>query len=139
MIKLFYILIYGTLGLMVAEVVPDVPLAIEQWVAFSLWTILMISIAAVSIKAFTSIWLLDGFSGLNKILEDHEAIKFLASIMSFIFLEIFIALIATEFSGKYPHPPYELSLAFSGCVGSGGVALAQKIREIIKSEKDNAS
>ncbi len=138
MIKLFYILIYGALGIMIAEVVPDIPLTIEQWAAFALWTILMIGIAIVSIKAFSSIWLKDGFAGLNRILEDHEAIKFLASVMSFVFLEIFIGLIATEFSGKYPHPSYELSLAFSGCVGSGGIAIAQKIREIIKSEKSNA-
>ena len=139
MIKLFYILIYGALGLMVAEVVPDVELTSEQWVAFSLWTALMIGIATVSIICFNSIWLRDGFSGINRILEDHEAIKFLASVMSFIFLEIFIGLITTEFSGKYPHPDYQLYLAFSGCAGSGGIAIAEKIREIVKSEKRNAS
>ncbi len=138
MIKLFYILIYGAIGLMITQVVPDVELTNEQWAAFFLWVILMIGIATIAIIAFKSVWIRDGFSGLNRILEDHEAIKFLASVMSFIFLEIFIGLIATEFSGKYPHPSYELYLAFSGCVGSGGIAIAEKIREIIKSEKNNA-
>ncbi len=139
MIKLFYILIYGALGLMVAEVVPDVELTIQQWTAFYLWTALMIAIATIAIIAFKSVWVRSGFEGINKILEDHEAIKFLASVMSFIFLEIFIGLIATEFSGKYPHPDYQLYLAFSGCAGSGGIAIAEKIGEIIKSEKKNAS
>lgn len=136
MIKLIFLVAYSMIGLFLAEVIPSEPLIAEQWISFGLWVGVMISIATIGIMAFKSIWLRDGFAGINKILEDHEAIKFLASIMAFIFLEVFVGLIATEFSGKYPHPSYEFYLAFSGCAGTAGVAIVEKVRGMVKKNEN---
>jgi hypothetical protein len=132
MIKLLYIAIYSPIVFIVAQMTPSEPLALEQWAAFALWIVVMLLVATIGAIAFKSVWLRDGFAGINKILEDHEALKFLASIMSFIFLEVFVALFATEFSGRYPHPSYQYYLTFSGCVGTGGYAIADKLMKITK-------
>jgi len=140
MIKLIFLVAYSMIGAFLVQVIPSEPLVAEQWIAFGLWVSLMIMIATIGIVAFKSVWLQNGFAGLNRILEDHEAIKFLASIMAFIFLEVLVALFATEFSGKYPHPEYQFWLAFSGCAGTAGVAIAEKVRGIVKhrNESDHA-
>lgn len=135
MVKFVYIGIYSFIALIMANAAPLEPLAAEQWVAFGLWVTLMLIIATIGVVAFKSVWLKDGFAGLNKILEDHEALKFLASIMSFIFLEGYFGLIATEFSGRYPHPVYLYALTFSGCVGTGGYAIAEKVLKHFKEHK----
>lgn len=105
-----------------------------QWAAFLMWIAVMILVASVGAIAFKSVWLRDGFAGINKVLEDHEAIRFLASVMSFFFLEIYIGLHASEFSGLYPHQEFKYWLAFSGCVGTGGYAVFDKI---MKSKMSN--
>jgi hypothetical protein len=134
MIKAVYILMYAPLLIFAPAVGNAEHMNEYQWAAFIMWISVMVLVAIVASVAFKSVWLRDGFAGINKILEDHEAIRFLASVMSFFFLEIYIGLHASEFSGLYPHENYKYYLAFSGCVGTGGYAVFEKI---IKSKYAN--
>jgi hypothetical protein len=128
MIKVLYLLI-TILPLIVFTPSPEEAARMNdfQWAAFIMWTVVMLMVAFVGVIAFKSVWLRDGFAGINKILEDHEAIRFLASVMSFFFLEVYIGLHASEFSGAYPHAEFKYWLSFSGCVGTGGYAVFDKI------------
>lgn len=109
------------------EALPSTAVSVERWAAFFLWVLLMISIGVAAKKAFESVWLKKGFEGVDSILDSQEALQFLAAVMSYIFIEVFIGLHATEFSGLYKHESFKYYLTFSGCVGTGGFALFDRL------------
>ena len=110
---------------MVVGIIPS-DLSLGQWVSFGLWFVVMAFTAVIGIVIFSSIWLRDGYSGINKILEDHEVGKFVTNVLSFLCLLSLQTLIATQPLISYQYNEALYWLFASGILGSGVFGIAEK-------------
>lgn len=125
MLRLSLASIYSLFGYLLIGLIP-VDLTIGQWVTFSLWFLVMTFTAVIGIVIFSSIWLRNGYAGLNKILEDHEVGKFVTHVLSFLCLLSLQALVATQPLITYVYNEALYYLFASGIVGSGVYGIAEK-------------
>lgn len=116
---------YGSLSYLLVDSLP-IGLSDGQWITFGLWFAVITFTAVIGIIIFKSVWLRDGYAGLNKILEDHEVGKFITHVLSFLCLLSLQTLIATQPLITYQYPEFLYFLMASGILGSGVYSLMDK-------------
>lgn len=126
MIKVISTFIYSTLGLALVGQLPEQGLTQGQWLAFGTWFAVILFTATIGIIIFKSVWLRDGYAGLNKILEDHEVGKFITHVLSFLCLLSLQTLVATQPLITYVYNEALYYLFASGIIGSGVYGIAEK-------------
>lgn len=77
-------------------------LGIVEQIRISAGLFFIVCIAIAAIFIFRSIWVRDGYSGLDKILVDKEVALFMSHVLAFCLLEIFFFMILFY---KYTQPP----------------------------------
>jgi uncharacterized membrane protein YhaH (DUF805 family) len=127
MIKLLSTLTYSVFGIALASAVEQGnSLSEGQWVVFGTWATVITFTATIGIIIFKSVWLRDGYAGINKILEDHEVGKFITHVLSFLCLLSLQTMVATQPLIDYRYNEFLYFLFASGILGSGVFSIAEK-------------
>jgi len=139
MIKIIIFQILTILGVMIAvnpttqDVIQWGDIGIVEQVRIIAGLTLMICVAVAAIVLFRSVWVKEGYAGLDKILVDKEVSLFMSHVLAFILLEVFIFLII--FINYVQPPQYVFYICGAGFLSPEAMQVMHFIMDRIKSIK----